>query len=159
MDALVIGYGNIDRQDDGVAWHVLREVAARLKLNFPDTPYECSELSAPGVDLMYCLQLTPEMADAFSAYQKVCFIDAHTGSVEGEIHVEMLSGIYQNSPLTHHLTPSSSLAIAHALFGKAPEALLVSVRGYEFGFNQSLSDRTAALVPSAADKIMEWLAR
>ena len=158
MDALVIGYGNIDRQDDGVAWHVLREVASRLKVNFPATPFECSELSAPGVDMLFCLQLTPEMADTFSAYQKVCFIDAHTGSVEGDLHVETLSGVYQNSPLTHHLTPSSCLAIAHALFGKAPEARLISVRGYEFGFNQSLSEHAAALVASAADKVMEWLA-
>ncbi len=157
MDALVIGYGNIDRQDDGVAWHVLREVASRLKVNFPVTPYECAELSAPGVDMLFCLQLTPEMADTFSAYQKICFIDAHTGSVEGDLHVEALIGIYQNSPLTHHLTPSSCLAIVHALFGKTPEGLLVSVRGYEFGFDQSLSARTAALVGPAADKVLDWL--
>ena len=43
MDALVIGYGNIDRQDDGVAWHVLREVASRLKVNFPQTAGEFPE--------------------------------------------------------------------------------------------------------------------
>ena len=32
MNTLFIGYGNPDRQDDGVAWHVLTGIANQLGL-------------------------------------------------------------------------------------------------------------------------------
>jgi len=34
---LVIGFGNPDRQDDGVAWHVLHALAIRMNLPAPDS--------------------------------------------------------------------------------------------------------------------------
>ncbi len=108
-------------------------------------------------NLRYLLQLVPEIADEFSGFDKVVFIDAHTGAVGEEIHLEQLSSHFQASPLTHHLTPASCLAIAAALHGDAPEALLVSVRGYQFGFENQLSPQTASLVPLAADAILKWL--
>ncbi len=157
MPTLIIAYGNTDRQDDGVAWQVLRELASRLGGTLPETPQECSELSLPSADLRYLLQLTPEIADEFERYAQVVFIDAHTGSVAEEIHLEELEGRYQASPLTHHLTPASCLAIAGALHGRTPRALLASVRGYEFGFVQGLSARAAALVPAAAEAILAWM--
>ena len=140
-----------------MAWCVLRELAVELGGEFPATPQECSELDLEIVDLRCMLQLTPEIADDFNLYQKVVFIDAHTGSVAEDVHFEELSSRYQSSPLTHHLTPASCLAIAQALHGSVPVAVLVSVRGFEFGFHQGLSDRTTALVPGAVALILEWI--
>lgn len=157
MRTLVIAYGNTDRQDDGVAWYVLRALAAEFGGEFPATPQECSELELDNVDLRCMLQLIPEIADDFKRYQKVVFIDAHTGSVTEEIHLEEVISRYESSPLTHHLTPASCLAIAQALHGSVPPSLLVSVRGYEFGFHQGLSERTKALVPEAVARILEWI--
>jgi len=157
MRTLIIAYGSTDRQDDGVAWAVLRELAVELGGEFPATPQECSELDLESIDLRCMLQLTPEIADDFNRYTKVVFIDAHTGRVTEDIHLEELSSHYQSSPLTHHLTPASCLAIAQALHGSAPAALLVSVRGYVFGFEQGLSARTNALVPVAVARILEWI--
>ena len=68
-----------------------------------------------------------------------------------------LKGEYQHSPFTHHMTPSTCLAMAQTLYGGSPEAILVSVRGYEFGFTQSLSARTELLVEQAAQIIYAWL--
>ncbi|MBI4926195.1 MAG: hydrogenase maturation protease [Anaerolineae bacterium] len=158
MTALILAYGNTDRQDDGVAWHVLRDLAVRLGGAFPDTPHEQNELTLPSVELRYMLQLTPEVADDFNRFDKVVFIDAHTGAQPEEVHFEPLNVEFQNSPLTHHLTPQSCMAIAKALHGSAPRAVLVSVRGYAFGFLQDLSEPTRRLVPLAAQSIMEWLA-
>lgn len=157
MRAMVLAYGNTDRQDDGVAWHILHEVAGRLNLELPESPLISSECSLEGLTLRYVLQLTPELAGDFAGLDKIVFVDAHTGNVAEDIHIEPLAVQYQSSPLTHHLTPSSCLAIAHLLNGSAPEALLVSVRGHKFGFTPSLSPETAALVPIAADAIMEWI--
>jgi len=48
--------------------------------------------------------------------------------------------------------------MAQSLYGGSPEAILVSVRGYEFGFVQSLSARTQELADQAARRIYDWLA-
>jgi Ni,Fe-hydrogenase maturation factor len=151
----------MDRQDDGVAWHILRAIAAGLGQELPLAPDDCSEFSistdGQTVDLSYSLQLTPEMAEIFARYDKVCFIDAHTGSVADDVHVELLESHFQKSPLTHHLTPQSCLALSSALYGKSPQSILVSVRGHQFGFLLDLSQQTSDLVPQAAEIILEWI--
>ena len=109
------------------------------------------------VDYDFQLQLTPEIADELDIYDRVCFIDAHTGAVPEEIHLEKVTANFQKSPLTHHLTAASLLSIADTLHHKVPETILVSVRGYEFGFAQSLSAATSALTRQAADIIIKWI--
>ncbi|MGD0877735.1 MAG: hydrogenase maturation protease [Anaerolineales bacterium] len=152
---LVIGYGNPDRQDDGVAWHVLHALAVRLGLPAPDS-YE--DLFPPNdrVDFVFTLQLTPEMAEEIAPYQRVCFVDAHTGSIARQVQLMPLEGQFQHSPFTHHLTPQSLLSICQMLYGKTPQAALLSVRGYQFEFERQLSPETAALVPEALELILEW---
>jgi hypothetical protein len=49
------------------------------------------------------------------------------------------------------------LSITETLQHAVPETVLVSIRGYEFGFDQSLSEKTAHLTRQAADIIMKWL--
>jgi hydrogenase maturation protease len=153
---LVIGYGNPDRQDDGVAWHVLHALAIRLGLPVPDS-YE--DLFPPNerLDFSFFLQLTPEMAEEIAPYQRVCFVDAHTGSITRKVQLAPLEGQFQHSPFTHHLTPQSLLSICQALYGKTPQAALLSVRGYQFEFERQLSPETAALVPEALELILEWM--
>lgn len=154
---IVIGYGNPDRQDDGVAWHILTRLAAHYNIPIPDSPYEGLDVSGQAVDLYFDLQLVPELAERVSAYSAVVFVDAHTGRVPEEIHLEELVPNYQASPLTHHLTPSSLLDLAKTAYDAAPQALLVSVRGYEFKFVTTLSDCTAALVDPAVERIVDWI--
>ncbi len=157
MKTLIFGYGNADRQDDGVAWHVLREVmrhfglpvSEELDINFDDEQRH--------VHYEFQLQLTPEIADDLDAYDRVFFIDAHTGAVAEEVHIEKVTANFQKSPFTHHLTPASLLSIADTLHHKVPETILVSVRGYEFAFSQSLSAATTALTRQAADIIITWV--
>lgn len=110
------------------------------------------------IDLRYDLQLTPEFAEIIAGYQRVCFVDAHTGNIPDEINVVEVKGEFQRSPFTHHMTPATCLAMAQSLYGGSPEAILVSVRGYEFGFVQSLSARTQELADQAARRIYDWLA-
>lgn len=154
---LVFGYGNPGRQDDGVAWHVLVDLAKRLGWQAPATIEENFTPANGTPDLLYDLQITPELAEIIAGYLRVCFIDAHTGNIQDEIHLVEIKGELQRSPFTHHMTPSTCLAMAQTLFGASPQAILVSVRGYEFGFEQSLSPRTQLLAEQAAIKIYAWL--
>jgi hydrogenase maturation protease len=153
---LVIGYGNPDRQDDGVAWHVLHALAVRLDLPAPDS-YEDFFPPNDRLDFVFNLQLTPEMAEEIAPYERVCFVDAHTGSIARQVQLVPLEGQFQHSPFTHHLTPQSLLSMCQALYGKTPQAVLLSVRGYQFEFERQLSAETAALVPEALELILEWM--
>ncbi len=92
-----------------------------------------------------------------SSYDRVLFVDAHTGRVPEEIHLSEVNSEYQTSPFTHHMTPATCVALSSTLFGKGPSASLVSIRGYEFGFSRNLSPATAALIPTAVDQILDWL--
>jgi hydrogenase maturation protease len=154
---LIIGYGNADRQDDGVAWHVLSAVARRLGRPVPAAPEEGFFPEGEAVDLWYDLQLTPEMSEEFSHYERLCFVDAHTGSIEADILLQPVDDSPAASAFTHHMTPAAVLALTRSLYAKSPEAVLLSVRGFQFGFARELSEATAALVTRAVDLLWAWL--
>lgn len=157
IDTLLIGYGNIDREDDGAGWHIVSRVAARQGVEFPcDPSLEC-EAEGGGIHYLVTLQLIPEYAELIASARRVCFIDAHTGVYPQEIHIQDVRPVFQNSPLTHHMTPETCLSLAVELFGGRPEAILVSARGYRFGFSRSLSEETERAVNQAAEWISTWL--
>jgi len=156
MRQLILGYGNQDRQDDGVAWHILNEVMH--KLNIP-AYQEIEENFDSQADLVFVfqLQLMPEFADEIAKFERVCFIDAHTGAVPENIHFECISPLYEHSPLTHHLTAKSLLSIIRTIYNKVPDAILVSVKGHKFGYTTELSPETARLVTEASHVVIDWL--
>jgi hydrogenase maturation protease len=153
---LFLGYGNPDREDDGVAWHILCAIATKLGLEVP-TSYEEEFPQSDNIDFSFQLQLTPEMAEDISAYEFVCFFDAHTGSIPEEVRLIDVKSDFQRSPLTHHLTPQSLLSICETICGKKPDAVLLSVRGYYFRFSRQLSEETEPLVAQAVDMVWDWL--
>lgn len=156
-NVLVIGYGNPDREDDGVAWHILHALAAHYG-GTVSTPEDNLAENPPYPHLAFDLQLTPEMSEVFANYKFVCFVDAHTGVYEDEIRLVPVGSGFQSSPFTHHLTPESCLSLTQTLYHKEPYGLIVSVRGYYFGYKNELSDRTAELAQEATNRIINWIA-
>lgn len=153
---LILGYGNPDREDDGVAWHILARLADLLGQPVPTEPEEPFDEDQP-ITLSFSLQLTPDMAETISAYDYVWFVDAHTGRVPDEISVEAVQPYFQNSPFTHHFTPQSCLSMTEALYHRSPVCELVSVRGYSFGFHRQLSAHTQTLAEQAAQAIFHQI--
>lgn len=153
---LLIGYGNPDREDDGVAWHILHALLTKLGLPAPAS-YEDEFPQDEQVDFSFYLQLTPEMAEDIAGYEYVCFVDAHTGNIPEEVRLIDVESDFQRSPFTHHLTPQSLISMCESIYGSKPEAVLLSVRGYKFLFSRQLSDETMNLVPQAVDLIWKWL--
>jgi len=156
-NTLIIGYGNPDRQDDGVGWHILKNLAERLGVETSDEPGESIEVESDVADLLFILQIYPELAETISHYERVCFIDAHTADIPKEISWIVLDPEYERSPLTHHMSPKTVLSIAATIYHHMPEAILVSVRGFNFKFERALSMRTAALAEEAQGRIWKWL--
>lgn len=154
---LVVGYGNPDRQDDGLAWHVMVCLAQRLGYPLPSSPEEGFFPEGRNPDLWYVMQLTPEMSEEFAIYDRLCFVDAHTGDFPHEIYMRPVDQSAAASVFTHHFTPASSLAIIKSLYHRSPESVLISLQGYSFGFSRELSERADQLVDPAVDAIMTWL--
>ena len=69
-----------------------------------------------------------------------------------EIHPE-----YQTSLFTRHLAPEMLLSMCESLYHHAPEAILISARGYQFGFETELSPFTLSLVTEAVERAVGWL--
>jgi hydrogenase maturation protease len=154
---LFLGYGNVDRQDDGVAWHLLCEIMRRLGAPVLAEPEDEMPVYFGDYAFDFQLQLTPELADDMDHYDRVCLMDAHTGNIPEEVRLEPVTAQYQSSPFTHHMTAGTLLSLCQVLHQHTPETILVSVRGYEFKFTRSLSADTGALISTAADQILEWM--
>ncbi len=154
---LIIGYGNPDREDDGLAWHVLVELAARLGRRIPGAPEEGFFPEGLTPDLWFVLQLVPEMAEDFAKYDRLCFVDAHTGDISEEIWLRTVEESQSASAFTHHVTPATCLALVHSLYQKFPEAQLLSMRGEAFRFSRELSPAGQNLVNPAVELLQNWL--
>ncbi len=154
---LVIGFGNIDRADDGVAFHVINILRRRLgqnPLSEEDTGLE--ELGAP-VDSVFLSQVTPELMDILVEYRRVIFVDAHVYETLEDLHCAPVVPEYAPATFTHHLTPAALLALLKTIYRVEPAGHLVSIRGYDFDFHRDLSANTRALVEAAADCIHRFL--
>jgi hydrogenase maturation protease len=156
-ETLIIGYGNADRQDDGVGWHVLKNLAEKIGCTIPEDPGAPIEIENEHVDLLFILQIFPELAETISHYKRICFVDAHTADIKDEIAWNEISPAYERSPLTHHMSPKTVLSITATIYDHIPEVILVSIRGYHFQFERELSPKTAALAEKATHRIWAWI--
>lgn len=158
-NVLIIGIGNFDREDDGVAWHILQGIKKKLGRSTAPTPYDSTDEPEGEEDpkTLFSLQLFPEMVDVVAPFTHVCFVDAHTGAIEDDLNFREVEAVNQINPLTHHMTPETLLSLANITYNTAPHSILVSVRGYSFKYRQGLSPATAELAEAAVEHIWGWL--
>ena len=131
---LIVGYGNPLRGDDGVGQAVARAFA--------------DEAAIDGVDALACHQLTPELAERFAAASKVVLIDAAAGREAGAVSVIPLQPApTPTSTLGHHVEPSQLLRMAQFLYGRSPEAYLVTVGAGSLALGEGLSAPVMAALP------------
>jgi len=156
---LIAGFGNLYRRDDGVGRAVVNALLAHLErppLDPMDDGFE--DLGHP-VDVVVLHQLVPELAETLVNYALVIFVDAHVGTTIPEpLHEEHLAVSFRTPFVSHQTHPSTVLALAQQLHGHAPEAVLISLLGYDFDFGEGLSSATAALVEPAIARILELVA-
>lgn len=157
MRTLVIGYGNLDRGDDGVAYAIVNELRKALFRKALDEEETGLEDLGGKTDTVFLRQLVPELMETAVEYDQLVFVDAHVGERDGEIAWRQVAPEFVPSAFTHHLTPATFLALMRALYDRAPAGYLLSVRGYAFDFCRGLSEATGALVGPAVEKILENL--
>ena len=115
---LIIGYGNPLRGDDAFGYRAAERIPGAIAVH----------------------QLTPELMDPIARAARVLFLDAAAEGVPGEIRRRPVHPTAESAAgLTHHTTPESLLAGAKSLYGRAPEAELLTVTGANFALNETLS--------------------
>ena len=156
--SLLIGFGNRDRADDGVAWHVIN--AVRRRLGQTTLPEDDTGLDSLGnaVDAVFLSQLTPELAEIMQNYDTIFFIDAHVYEEAGDLHCRPVRPEAAALTFTHHISPAMMLALLQALYRRQPAGYLVSIRGDDFDFHRNLSSHTQSLVEPAVDHIFRQIA-
>ena len=122
---LVIGYGNELRGDDGLG---------------PRLAGAIEELRLPGVQVITCQQLTPELAEPISHSDAVVFVDAAVDAAQA-VQVRWLAAATRGQASAHTSDPGVLLGIAQQLFGRSPPGWWITVPAFELGFRLGLSDR------------------
>ncbi len=153
MRVLVLGYGNPSRRDDGVGLAVINGLRRRLGL----TPLEgnddgFTDLGRP-LDTLFVHQLVPEMAEILAEYDRVIFVDAHVGVYPDVIRRVTVVPGFDLGMVSHHIKPASLLELAQCIYGCAPQAQLVSIRGLDFDFGTDLHPATAGAVNKVVDEL------
>jgi hydrogenase maturation protease len=141
---MVIGYGNSLRRDDGIG--VI--AAQQLSETFP----------ADTVTVVSFRQLMPELAEDLANANVVVFIDASIGDPAGRIAVTPLE--FRDAAaegLTHHFAPSTLLELAERLYGRRPQAFLVSVCGQSFDLGEGLTSSVAAALPQVMHEVQRLI--
>lgn len=138
--ALVVGYGNVLRSDDGIGWHVADRLAADPRLD--------------GVTVLRLHQLTPELALDVSEASFVILVDARHGPPAGTFVIERVGHVEDASTTwSHHLDPESLVGLALELYGRAPEVFTVGVGIASLDVGDELSPTVAAQVTAITDAV------
>jgi len=136
---LILGYGNPLRTDDGLGWR-----AAELL---------SSQFLADEVQVQTCHQLLPEMVDMIGQVEATIFIDAAQDGEPGELRCERVLPEAVPARFTHQLSPAAMLAWSQKLYGRCPQAFLVSVCGGSFALGGRLSPAVSASLPRLAELV------
>jgi hydrogenase maturation protease len=136
---LVIAYGNPLRQDDGVGWAIAETLTHHH----------------PAVELETVHQLVPEQAERLSRASFAVFVDARRGGAAGEVQRTVVRPAADAWTSGHLLGPEQLLGLCQRYYGRAPEAVLVSVSGARFGFGADLSPEVVRSIPRAVRCILD----
>ncbi len=141
---LIVGYGNPLRSDDAFGWHASRLLAQAL--------------ASRDVEVITCHQLTPELAEPLSQSRRAVFIDADAAGKPGSIHRRAVRPQPPaSSAFTHTCTPSGLLASAQQLYGRPPQAIVITVSAQSFEFGDALSPVVSAALPRVVELVCQWV--
>lgn len=122
--ALVIGFGNPGRGDDGLG---------------PALVERLETLALAGVQLEADYLLAPEYAAAMADRDVVVFVDASVRG-DGPFSFDPVTPRHDSSFSSHGMSPSELLGLAESMAGRAIPCYLLGVRGTSFEpFTESLS--------------------
>ena len=173
--ALVLGYGNTLRRDDGVGVRAAELMAADPRF--------------AGVEVLTAYQLTPELSLDIATASLVIFVDADVRGLPGAIEVRELrasegaavavadhesvsgtvvGGEAERSPAgsgdggpgasSHHVGADEIVALARELTGASPRAVAVGIGVADLELGEGLSAPVEAALPRVVDAVARCIA-
>ena len=109
------------------------------------------------IDVDCVHQLTPELADEIKDYDVVVFVDARVGGKDAGIDLSPVEPTSSRMAVSHYWTAASLLALTRQLFGRTPQAFILSIPGRNFGFGDHLSDETRADADLALSRLADFI--
>ncbi|MBK1989288.1 hydrogenase maturation protease [Sphaerospermopsis aphanizomenoides BCCUSP55] len=140
--AMVIGYGNELRGDDGIGNKIANAIESWHLLT---------------VDSLAVHQLTPELAANLATTNLAIFVDASINCEPLDIQIKSLSPDTSNDINGHIGDPGSLLALTKFLYGHCPSAWLVTVPGFNFEISDRISPLAEQGIVIALIKIIQIL--
>lgn len=140
MRTLVIGYGNDSRNDDGIGWVVVAELAKR---------------NLPGVTLETAHQLDVDFAETVRDYDLVVFVDAAIPESPAPWWREEVVPGFQSHAVAHFLSPADVLGLCRTLSGRTPRGVAFSIRGHDFNFGATPSPATHQAAGEVVEQILQ----
>jgi hydrogenase maturation protease len=141
---VIIGYGNLGRQDDGLGFMMAEGIDA---------------LGLPSVTSEADMQLQIEDAATISEHDIAIFVDAEIAGPE-PFSVKRIKPSPEISFTSHSVTPESIIAICEDHLKHTPQAWLVGIRGYSFEFCEGLPPKAQKNYDAAfsflKEKLTEW---
>ncbi|MCS7239928.1 MAG: hydrogenase maturation protease [Candidatus Bipolaricaulota bacterium] len=134
---LVIGIGHPLRRDDGVGLWIAQNLEER-----------------EGVKVLGAQVLSPELLPQIATADLVIFVDARKGA--GPVRWEPLKP-GPCPPLTHVLSPQGLLSWVAKLFGRAPQAWLVTIPARDFSLGEGFSPRTRRAAEALLQRLRVYL--
>ena len=129
VKVLVYGFGNPGRQDDALGDEMINKIEAWVK-----------EHQIKNVETDSNYQLNVEDAEKISQKDVVIFVDASQEDIH-EFKFEHLNPSSKKVEFTmHSVSPEYVLHVCKDLFNKEPRTCLMAIKGYEWDFEEGLSD-------------------
>lgn len=139
---LVIGYGNPYRADDGVGYRAALDYLALNK-------------DRGNVRIIATERLKPELVEEVSEANLVVFIDG--SSCHGEPgcvwQQDLLPDSKVDGVFAHELTPRVLLQACKVIYRRCPEAVLLSVKGENYGFGSHVTPVVEAALPKLFERL------
>ncbi|AFZ59612.1 hydrogenase maturation protease [Anabaena cylindrica FACHB-243] len=140
--AMVIGYGNELRGDDGIGKRIANAINSWHLLT---------------VKSLAVHQLTPELAANLANADLAIFVDACIHCEPLDVQVRSLSSRDSSTINGHTGDPRSLLALTESLYGHCPPAWLVTVPGVNFEISDRISPSAENGIAIALIKIIRIL--
>ena len=148
----MIGYGNTLRRDDGAGPFLVEQLRR-----------DCT-FSNGDVQFITAHQLMPELAEdvAREDVSGVIFVDAAvagSGCTGTEVSLRRIGVSVSTPGAGHQMSPQVLMAYARLLYGRCPEAWVLTIPGIDYAHGEGFCRVTAAKLADARSMLVELLGR
>jgi hydrogenase maturation protease len=139
---LIMGYGNPLRGDDALGQVAADHLAQRFA--------EDDEVHVRAVH-----QLTPDLAQQISTYERAVLIDVRHAAPAGRVFLEEVQPAAQppSGAFSHYVTPGELLLLADILYGARPSLFLAGATSTSFDVGAPLSAPVQEALPLLYEQI------